>query len=95
VKTKDQVFILRFIKILQYTIDSTSSKSLYMVKTKKVNKWHLENAGSAEALADHVKCIRQLVQIAVQKQRFHSSQLKADPCIVESVIKNIEDIEMC
>jgi hypothetical protein len=66
-----------------------------MVKTKKVNKWHLENAASEEeALVDHAKCIRQLVQIAVQKQKFHSSQLKEGPCIAESVIKSIKNIEM-
>jgi cobalamin biosynthesis protein CobD/CbiB len=60
-----------------------------------VNKWHLESAAPAEALADHVKCIRQLVQIAVQRQKSHSSQLKVGPFIAESVIKNIEDIEVC
>jgi hypothetical protein len=65
-----------------------------MVKIKKVNKWHLENAALAEALADHARCIRQLVQIAAQRQRSLSSLLKEDPCIAESVIKNIENIEV-
>ena len=60
-----------------------------------MNKWHLENAASVEAAsADHVRCTKQLVQIADKNVRFRSNLLKEGPCIVESVIQNTENIEM-
>lgn len=64
-----------------------------MIKIKKVSKWHLENATSVEGLADRVKCIRQLVQIAVQNVKYHSNLLKEGLSTVKSVIQNIENID--
>jgi hypothetical protein len=63
-----------------------------------VNKqWHSEIEDSAavavaEALVDHAKCIRQLVQIVVRNVKFRSNQLKADQSTAGNVIQNIENI---
>ena len=46
----------------------------------------------AEALVDHARCTRQLVEIVVRNVKFRSNQLKADQSTVENVIQNIENI---
>ena len=91
---KSRIYTL-FYKDFTVYIDSTSGKSCMQLKQKRVNKWHLENAASAEAaLVDHVKCIRQFVQIVEKNARFHSSLLKEDRFTAGSVTQNIENTEM-
>ncbi len=54
-----------------------------------MNIWYSKNAG----LADHVRCIRQLVQIAEKSVKFLSSLLETDQFIVKNVIQNIENTD--
>ena len=57
----------------------------------KVNKWHLENEALIEDLADHARCIRQLVRIADKNAKFLSSHLETDQFIAKTVFQNIEN----
>jgi hypothetical protein len=66
-----------------------------MIETKKrVSKWHLENAALVEGLADRVRCIRQLVQIAVQNVKYRSNLLKEGLSTAKTVTENIGDIDL-
>jgi hypothetical protein len=56
-----------------------------------VKKWHLEIVASVEALVDHARCIRQLVQIVDKNVKFLSSPLETDRFIAKNVIQNIEN----
>ena len=66
---------------------------MYTIKTKKVNKWHLENAASVEDLVGRVRCIKQSVQTAVQNVKYHSNPLKEGLSTAKSVIQNIKSID--
>jgi hypothetical protein len=56
-----------------------------------VNKWHLEIVALEETLADHAKCIRQLVLTVGKNVKFLSSRLEIDQFIAKSVTQNIEN----
>lgn len=60
-----------------------------------MNIWYSENAVPVEvgALVDHVRCIRQFVQIAGKSVKFLSSLLEIDQSTVKSVIQNIENTD--
>ena len=86
------IYILDMIKDFTVYIDPTSSSLGIWLKQKKVNKWYSEIADSvAVHVMVHVKCIRQLVQIAVRNVKFLSNRPKEDLCIVEIAIKNIKN----